>query len=288
MERHSFSSNEPIRVYNVLSGVVYNPQRITNDDPQTAFKFVRRSVSGLTGEIVTNGPGVKVVHFLDRFHGIREDRDTIVMAVVDVYDEEVPVRIERNGGDYVIERVNGGKETVLYRMPVRYYIEEEDKHINVLSNIGVYATMTVLMNVMDPAQFRPVPENIDEFSFRAERSFTSVETGRHYLVARRPGFVGIRENYIVGLEIADKAREKRVRESWFVFEGVHYQFHHTILDDGRDGYAISCLRGGIMSDTMVVDHVSFEEGDYDFRDILRKMARELYSMMEEKEDDDTK
>lgn len=286
MNRYSFSSNEPIRVYNSLSGALYNPQRTAREDTQTDFHFIRRSCSGLTGEIAVNGPGVKIVPFLDRFHPVREDhRAEVTVAAIDAFDEEVVVSITRKGGgDFVIELLDGGKEKSMYKLPLNYYIPEEDRHATILSNIGKYATMTVLLNVMAPTDFRPIPENIDEFSFRAERSFTSIETGRHYLIARRPGMIGLRENYVVGLEVDEKERERRVKSSWFRFEHVQYQFHPAKFDDGTSGYAISALRKGIMSDASVVHHTAFEEGTYEFREVLRKMARDIDSVIE-KEDE---
>lgn len=271
---YEFSSSKPVGVYDRLNEQVYDPQSYTRDSAPQCFKYVSRSMSGLTGSVITNGPGVMVVPVLDRHHNLSEaDRTNLEFAAIRTSGGDIAISIRKVGGMIYINRESNGKDPKFYRIP-RYWHdnEEEPEFFNVTTQLGMYDTTTVLLHLVGDVLMHP--EVVDEFVMRA---VGAVEVrDKYFKVERLPGQVGCIENYVLGLEITEDDFRQRYKSSKFMFEGTEYQFHRTKHPtEYCDAYAIRCLYRLRISEPVVVKWTDFESASYDFREVCRELKRSI-------------
>lgn len=271
---YEFSSSHQVMVYDRLNEQAYDPQSYTRDSAPQCFKYVARSMSGLTGSVITNGPGVMVVPVLDRHHNLTEaDRTNLEFAAIRTADGNIPISIRKVGGNIYINRESSSKVPKCYRIP-RYWHdnEEEPEFFNVTTQLGMYDTTTVLLHLVGDALMHP--DVADEFCMRA---VGAVEVrDRYFRVERLPGMPGCIENYVLGLEITEDDYRQRYKSSKFMFEGAEYQFHRTKHPtEYCDAYAVRCLYRRKISEPVVVKWTDFESASYDFRELCRELKRSI-------------
>ena len=270
---YEFSSSHQVMVYDRLNEQVYDPQSYNRDSAPQCFKYVSRSMSGLTGSVVTNGPGIMVVPVLDRHHNLTEaDRTKLEFAAIRTADGNIAISIRKVGGMIYINRESNGKDPKFYRIPRYWHDNEEPEFFNVTTQLGMYDTTTVLLHLVGDILMHP--EVVDEFGTRAVGAISVRD--RYFKVERLPGQVGCIENYVLGLEITEDDFRQRYKSSKFMFEGTEYQFHQTKHPtEYCDAYAIRCLYRRKVSEPVVVKWIDFESASSDFREVCRELKRRI-------------